>query len=280
MVSTSTARLGAPGPPMPPRRLDAVHRRHADVHEHHVGPGARAARPPRRRLGLADHVDVVLRVEDHAEAGPHERLVVDDEDPDHGAPPRRERARDPRSRRRARPGLELRRRRRRRVRACRRGRGRRRRRAGAASAPSSLISSSSRVGLVARRRPRRARAGVLEHVGERLLDDAVRRQVDAVGHGASCVPATVRSTASAGVADARHSIVEVVEAGLGLGHRGHRGRRGCRLGFVVARAGRRAVGASRCSASRPRVRCGERPVAASAGLVGEQRLSRPRTGWR
>ena len=37
-------------------------------------------------LGLADHLDVVAGVEDHAEAGPHQRLVVGDHDPDgHGA---------------------------------------------------------------------------------------------------------------------------------------------------------------------------------------------------
>ena len=34
---------------------------------------------------LADDLDVLLRLEDHPEPRAHERLVVDDEDPDHGA---------------------------------------------------------------------------------------------------------------------------------------------------------------------------------------------------
>ncbi len=38
-------------------------------------------------LGLADDLDVGLRVEDRGEPGPHERLIVGDEDPDHGAGP-------------------------------------------------------------------------------------------------------------------------------------------------------------------------------------------------
>ena len=49
------------------------------------------SQPPRLldRLGavgrLADHVDVLLGVEDHPEAGAHQRLVVGDQDADHSA---------------------------------------------------------------------------------------------------------------------------------------------------------------------------------------------------
>ena len=68
-------------------RLDAVHDRHPDVHEHHVGLCALGEGD---RLGavrrLADDIDVRLGLEDHAEAGPHQRLVVDDHDPDAAHP--------------------------------------------------------------------------------------------------------------------------------------------------------------------------------------------------
>jgi phosphatidylinositol alpha 1,6-mannosyltransferase len=64
--------------------LDAVESRHADVHQHHVGPGA----PDRLDglgpvLGLGDHVDAVRR-EDHPETGAYERLIVGDHDPQRG----------------------------------------------------------------------------------------------------------------------------------------------------------------------------------------------------
>jgi hypothetical protein len=63
------------------RRLDPVELRHADVHQHDV-----RRQPPGQldRLGavggLADDVEVVLGVEDHLEAGAHERPVVGDQD--------------------------------------------------------------------------------------------------------------------------------------------------------------------------------------------------------
>ena len=65
-------------------RLDPVQHRHADVHQHHVRP-----QPGRLRdrllavAGLADHGHVRLAVEDLAQADPHERLVVGDQQPDH-----------------------------------------------------------------------------------------------------------------------------------------------------------------------------------------------------
>jgi hypothetical protein len=64
-----------------PRSLDPVHLRHADVHQDHV-----RLQPLRLRhgigpvRGLSGDVDVLLGVEDHAEAGADERLVVHDED--------------------------------------------------------------------------------------------------------------------------------------------------------------------------------------------------------
>src|SRR5690606_18796778 len=68
--------------------LQAVGARHADVHEHHVG-ARRAGQLHRlhavRRLG--DDDQVVGQVEQGAEPGPHHRLVVRQQDPDHGAPP-------------------------------------------------------------------------------------------------------------------------------------------------------------------------------------------------
>ena len=63
--------------------LDAVESRHPDVHQHHVG--AKAARGLDRRqpvFRFADHLDVRLGLEDHAKAGAHQRLVVDDQNAD------------------------------------------------------------------------------------------------------------------------------------------------------------------------------------------------------
>ena len=67
-----------------PRRLEAVELGHADVHQDDVGP-QRAHLVDRLAAvrGLADDLDVGLGVEDHAEAGAHERLVVDEQDADH-----------------------------------------------------------------------------------------------------------------------------------------------------------------------------------------------------
>ena len=67
----------------------AVHARHPHVHQHDVGP----VRP--RELdrllavgGLGDDRDVVLAVEQRAEAGAHHRLVVGEQDRDHAGRPR------------------------------------------------------------------------------------------------------------------------------------------------------------------------------------------------
>src|SRR4051794_18942911 len=67
-----------------PRRLEPVELGHADVHQHDVwaqGAGLVDRLAPVGRL--ADDLDLGLRVEDHAEAGADERLVVDEEDADH-----------------------------------------------------------------------------------------------------------------------------------------------------------------------------------------------------
>ena len=67
------------------RGLEPVEVGHADVHEHDVGPQrARRAHRLGAVLGLAHHLDVLLGVEDHAEAGAHEGLVVGEQDA-HGA---------------------------------------------------------------------------------------------------------------------------------------------------------------------------------------------------
>ena len=82
MVSISTAaRRGLRDDPA--RRLDAVQLGHLDVHQHHVGL-APAREIDRRRPvpGLADDLDAGLRLEDRAEAGAHERLIVGDEHAD------------------------------------------------------------------------------------------------------------------------------------------------------------------------------------------------------
>jgi hypothetical protein len=67
----------------PARRLDAVHARHPDVHEDDVGP----QRPHLRQRdlavgGLTDHLDVRLGLQDEAEAGAQQWLVVDQQDAD------------------------------------------------------------------------------------------------------------------------------------------------------------------------------------------------------
>ena len=67
-----------------PGRLDPVHLRHPDVHEDDVGPHL-----PHQtdRLdpvgGLPEHLEIGRGVDEDPETGPHERLIVDDDDTDH-----------------------------------------------------------------------------------------------------------------------------------------------------------------------------------------------------
>src|SRR5690606_1013800 len=66
-----------------PGGLDAVHPRHPDVHEHHVRSGEAGLPHRLAAVGrLTDHDDVALEVEEEAEAGTHELLVVDEQNPD------------------------------------------------------------------------------------------------------------------------------------------------------------------------------------------------------
>ncbi len=65
-------------------RLDAVHPGHTHIHQHDIGFQRRGLRD--RRLagaGLADNLDVVLRIEQHGEARAHQLLVVHEEHSHH-----------------------------------------------------------------------------------------------------------------------------------------------------------------------------------------------------
>ena len=157
----------------PPRRLDAVDVRHPDVHQDHVRiQPAREVDGLAPVLGLADHLEVLARLEDQPEAAADERLVVDEQDADAWRP-RRGSARAPRSRR---PGAGPA------VRCAAEQRG------ALAHADDAVAGSDGRRALPvvddvdlqraagqAHLDARGRRAGVLERVGERLLHDPVRR---------------------------------------------------------------------------------------------------------
>ena len=67
----------------PPGRLEAIHPGHPDIHEYDVR--ARPGHLANRRdpvLGLADHLKVGLSLDEHADTGAHQRLVIGDQDPD------------------------------------------------------------------------------------------------------------------------------------------------------------------------------------------------------
>jgi len=67
-----------------PGRLEPVELGHADVHEHDVGlKRPRLLERFTAVRSLADHLDVLLRFQDHAKAAAQKRLVVGDEDADH-----------------------------------------------------------------------------------------------------------------------------------------------------------------------------------------------------
>src|SRR6185436_17398068 len=66
------------------RRLEPVDLGHADVHHHDVGAELTHERDRGAAVvGLAHHLEVVLRVEQEAEAGPDQRLVVGEHHSDH-----------------------------------------------------------------------------------------------------------------------------------------------------------------------------------------------------
>src|ERR1017187_1460266 len=66
------------------RGLDAVRAGHADVHEHDVRAQRRGhADTCDAVAGLPDHGDIGLGFKDHPEAHPYQRLVIDQQAPDH-----------------------------------------------------------------------------------------------------------------------------------------------------------------------------------------------------
>ena len=190
-MSTST-RVGMRRRADPARGLDAVHARHADVHQHDVGP-SRARQLDRLGAvaGLADDLDV--------------RRARGSAGSPRGPAPGRRRAgrvvmaagasRRPRSRRRrAVP-----------VRSsppwtfdalahARRARGRRRRGAVRAGPVSRTASSSSSSAPAERASRRGAPRRVLAHVGERLLHDPVGGEVEAGGQLARLAALTSSAT--------------------------------------------------------------------------------------
>ena len=65
-------------------RFEPVASRHPDVHQHDLRTQAASLGDDLEAVGgLAHDLDVLLRVENHAEAVTHERLIVGDEDPNH-----------------------------------------------------------------------------------------------------------------------------------------------------------------------------------------------------
>ena len=210
----------------PPRRLDAVHAGHADVHQHDVGVvrrggGHRLLAGPR----LGDDLDRAGRLEHGLEARAHHRLVVGDDDaqPAHAARRRRGARRGPRSRARRAGRRSACRRTAPRARACRPARGRRR---SAAAAPSPRVGDRQleRVGPVAERHRRVRAAGVLDDVGQRLLHDPVGGQVDALRQRPR-LALDGQVDADAGGARALEQLVELAEPGLRRERGGRRPRR-------------------------------------------------------
>ena len=147
------------------------------------GSRRRTWSPPSAAVGrLADHLEVGLRLEDHAEprrsigwsSTSTSRMVTRPV----ARSGRRARTREAAS---ARGPASAPRRRWSRARACRRARARRPRLAQARAPrppPSSVTSMLDGIGRVASVHGRRVAAGVLERVRERLLHDAVRREVE------------------------------------------------------------------------------------------------------
>ena len=57
--------------------FDAIHARHAHVHQHHIGVQGLRHRHGLGAIGrLSDHFHILLRADYHGEAGPHQLLVV------------------------------------------------------------------------------------------------------------------------------------------------------------------------------------------------------------
>ena len=82
-MTTTASGSATSGPASCARRLDAVELGHPDVEQAHVGPQLAGQRHGLTAVGrLADHLDVGLGVEDHAQPGPDDLLVVGDEHAD------------------------------------------------------------------------------------------------------------------------------------------------------------------------------------------------------
>ena len=158
--------------------LQTVPPGHADVHQHHVGPElARLRHGLHPVRSLTHHLDVVLGVQDHPEPIPNQRLVVDQQDADHVPPSQRQPGAHQESAARGRAGFQL---------APVQGNpfahpnqsvpfsgtgvGR----------PAAIVGDLELEGLMGEPNHHLDvyRTGVLERVGQRLLDDAKRREVD------------------------------------------------------------------------------------------------------
>ena len=69
---------------MQTRRLEAAHTRHLQVHQDHVDRlGERQGDGFLTVARLTGDLDVLLALEQHAQSGSHERLIVGEQDPDH-----------------------------------------------------------------------------------------------------------------------------------------------------------------------------------------------------
>ncbi len=71
--------------PQPGDRLHPAHRRHPQVHQDHVDVDLLRDRDRLGAVaGLADHLELGVTAEQAAQPVPHDRVVVDDEQPDRG----------------------------------------------------------------------------------------------------------------------------------------------------------------------------------------------------
>ena len=206
-----------------------------------------SATASRAVAGLADHLEVGLGVEDHAEAAAHERLVVGEHDADaHELRLQRQAGVDAEAALGQRPGLERAAEHRRALAhpgdaAAAAVRGRR----ASPPRPSSRTSSSSTPGARAHGHLGAARARVAQRVRERLLDDPVGGQVDPRGQRGRVAGALARHRdLEPGGAQRLGELAEPVEPRL----------RVRRLAVGVRAARRRAAGAARRAPRAPRTR--------------------------
>ena len=167
----------------PPGGFDAVEHRHADVHQHHIGPMRAGQLDGLLTVGsLADELEIGGVLDHRPQAGADQRLIIDDPDPHgHVGAPNGKRAATWKPPIGPRAGIEV---------TVVHGDalahphqtlpGRRRHR-GWSRASRALVVDLDGHGVVGvahdDRRP--SPAGVPDHIGERLLHDAVGGEVDA-----------------------------------------------------------------------------------------------------